>query len=147
MTVLNKASVAKYIESTCGDMSIDKVRTKLSLLFGYYAGHNMSTVGSAETGDSYTALFSSQWKPFEDIMVALNEIRPIDFELAKSTAAAILIARARLNKGGLTNLFITTNGLQILDFKNTTAKLLGQPVSVQDVTLFFTVVDKFSPSN
>ena len=80
-------------------------------------------------------------------MVALNEIRPIDFELAKSTAAAILIARARLNKGGLTNLFITTNGLQILDFKNTTAKLLGQPVSVQDVTLFFTVVDKFSPSN
>lgn len=144
MTILNKSAVVKYIESTCPEMSVEQVRTKMSLLFGYYTGFNMSVEGSGVEGETYTTLFNSQWKPYEDMMVVLNEIRPIDFELTKSTAAAILMSRTRLSKGGLTNLFIPSNGLQVLDFENTTQKLLGAPITVQDITLFFTVVDKFS---
>ncbi len=144
MNVLDKAAVARYVETSCAEMSVEKTRTKLSLLFGYYAGFNMSTVAGSDVEDTYRALFSSQWKPFEDIMVSLNEIRPVDFELAKSTAANILMSRARLNKGGLTNLFISNDGLQVLDFTSTTGKLIGTPVSVQEITLFFTVIDQFA---
>lgn len=141
-----KSQVAKYIATSCNDLSVDQVRTKISLLFGYYAGMQMSTVASDGVADSFTALFTSQWAPFESMMVALNEVRPVDFELAKSTASTVLVARARLNKGGLTNLFLPTNSLDVLDIVSTTQKLLGTPVSVQDVTLFFTLMDTLAPA-
>ena len=139
MTTINKQTILKYIDTHNKSKSLEELRSKLSLLMGYYAGMNMDCILDEDV--SYTSAFNVQWKEYEDIMVQLNEVRPIDFELSKSVAAGVFTARGRLTKGGLTNLFLNSTQLSVLDFANTTSKVLGEPVPVEEVTLFFTALD------
>lgn len=139
MATINKQTILKYIDTHNPSKSLEELRSKLSLLMGYYAGMNMNCVLDGDS--TYTTVFNKQWKEYEDIMVQLNEVRPVDFELAKSTAVSVFTARGRLTKGGLTNLFLSTTQLSVLDFADTTQKILGEPVPVEEVTLFFTALD------
>lgn len=143
-TVLNKRAMMKYIDTYLKDLSIEEGRTKLSLMFGYYAGQSMDAMIDGD--ETFTSLFNRQWKKFEEIMVCLNELRPIDFELAKSTAAMIVTARARVALGGFTHLYLRDSELSVLDVRGTTQKILGEPVDPSEMVLFFTTLDQFTDS-
>lgn len=143
-TVLNKRAMMKYIDTYLKDLSIEEGRTKLSLMFGYYTGQSMDAMVDGD--ETFTSLFNRQWKKFEGFMVSLNELRPIDFELAKSTAAMVITARARVALGGFTHLYLRDSEVSVLDVRSTTQKLLGEPVDPSEMILFFTTLDQFTDS-
>lgn len=139
--ILNKTAMMRYIDTYTKDLSVEQCRTKLSLMFGYYVGQSMDSTCDGE--ETFTSLFNRQWSHYESVMVALNEVRPVDFELAKSTAAMLITARVRVAMGGLAHLYLKSTELSILDVQGTTGKLLGAPVEVEEMVLFFTTLDQF----
>lgn len=141
-TILNKVSMMKYIDGYLKDLSIADMREKLSMMYGYYVGQKMDAV--CDQDETFTSLFNRQWAPFEKIMVQLNEIRPVDFELAKTTAALLVTARARVSIGGFVNLYLSDLETQVLDVKATTKRILGEAIEPSEMVLFFTTLDQFT---
>lgn len=142
--IKKKAIMMDYIETHSEGFDIEQFRTKLSLLFGYYVGQSMDVI--LDEGETFTSLFNRQWSIFEESMVKLNELRPIDFELSKSTAALILTTRARIALGGATNLYLKQSELDILNVQGVTERLLGAPVEASEMFKFFATMDQFTTS-
>lgn len=141
MPNLKKMQLLKTIESCTDGDGIDETRKKLSLLLGYYVGYSSKLDEDNYEDLTPTQSFNLCWSKFETIVEQFNEIRPIDFELVKSTAQYIMVVRLRLLCGGLSNVFIPSGYLDVLDLFHTTEKLLGKPVTHGQLTEFWAAMD------
>ena len=132
--------IITYVDQVTGDVSVEDGKAKLGFMFGYYAANIMSL--ESMDVESNLSCFSRQWRGLEDSISALNETRPVDFELAKDLAATVFVSRCRIAQGGFANLFLSDRELKSLDLgymakvvlKNETA------VTIQDMTLFYAMM-------
>lgn len=135
-----RSKILTYVDQVTGDVSVEAGKAKLGFMFGYFAGNSMSL----ETVDEESNLssFSRQWKTLEDSISALNETRPVDFELAKDLASTVFVSRCRIAQGGFPNLYLTERELKCLDVGYMAKVVLKNEstVTVQDMTLFYAMM-------
>lgn len=139
LNIHNKSAFSTFIAAHTSSMTVEQTRTYLSFMFGYYVGQSME-IRSGES--THQSAFNEQWSHFEPYMVALNELRPLDFGLARSTAANLFIARSRVAAGGLTHLFLPHTQVSLLDFRSVAKHIMDREVSTEEVTLFFTTLNQ-----
>lgn len=142
LNIHHKSAFNTFITAHTSSMTVEQTRTYLSFMFGYYVGQSMKTTSDQPT---HQAAFNEQWAHFEPYMVALNELRPMDFGVARSTAANLFIARSRVTVGGLANLFLSHTQASLLDFRAVSKHILDREVSTEEVTLFFTTLNQICP--
>lgn len=131
-----RLKILSCVDQITGDLGVEAGKVKLGFMFGYYAANTMSVAGADD--ESFLTLFSRQWAGLESKLCAINEIRPVDIDLAKDLAATVFTARCRSAAGGFGNLFLTNRELKSLDVDYMVKVVLKDAVvSVEDMTLFY----------
>lgn len=103
-----------FVNTLVVNDSIELGKDKVGFTLGYYLGNAMSLNGDLD--DSYATRFSKQYNDSEAVLLAINEFRPLNFEMAKDLARSIFVARSRVAQGGISNLQLPANDLLLLDF-------------------------------
>ena len=134
--LMNRSELMSFVSNLTREMDAKQARLKLSVMAGYFFGQTMNVLRTDDT--PAIARFTAQWSEMEQQAVQLNELRPIEFELVKSTARCLFLARCRIMEGGITNLYLSDVEYTVLN-PQTTAGIVteGAGVLISEMTEFF----------
>ena len=134
--LINRSELMTFVTNLTRDLDSKKARLKLSVMAGYFFGQTMNVVRTDDT--PATNRFMAQWPEMESQAVLLNELRPVDFELVKSTARCLFLARCRIMEGGIANLYLSDVEYTVLNPQTTTDIVTeGAGVLIGEMTEFF----------
>lgn len=113
---LNSATQSRlltFVDKVTSTGDIEQGKNTLGFILGYYIGNSLSVTGPGD--ESNQLRFTRQYANIEPLLVSVNELRPVNLELAKDLARTVFLTRCRVAQGGLGNLHLNDTELSVLN--------------------------------